>query len=397
MAKLPQGIYRRKVCWKCPERVPLETGSTAKKNKTCCAHEAACPEAKKYEPDYWIRYFYKGRIMREHVGPNRKTAEQALASRKGEVAQGRFKLEDVKPSVAFRAFMEETYLPHAKDNKKSWDRDGRSAKHLVAFFEDMPLGRITQWTVEQYKSKRLSECGERTARPIANGTVNRELSCLRHAFTKAVEWELVESNPVSGVKFMKETQRERFLSLEEIAALIEACSSPQLRAMVVTALHTGMRKSEILGLRWEDVDMRRKVIRLSGECTKNGEPRLVEVNSVLEEELREYRKHSKSEEYLFLGHKGRPIEDVRGRLYRAFQTAGITDATFHTLRHTWASHQVMLGTDLLTLQKMGGWKSLKMVARYSHLSREHQRKAAERYAEVMKVSPVYSKTALSSL
>ena len=109
----------------------------------------------------------------------------------------------MKPSIGFKQFVEEKYMPYAKVNKKSWDRDERAFRHLVEFFEDTSLGRITQWSVEQYKSKRRGDRGQSSGRQIMEGTVNRELASLSNAFTKAIEWGFAESSPVSGVRFFR--------------------------------------------------------------------------------------------------------------------------------------------------------------------------------------------------
>ena len=115
--------------------------------------------------------------------------------------------------------------------------------------------------------------------------MNRELALLKHLCTKAVEWGYLKANPLKSVKFLKEPPgRLRYLTREEMDPLLDACS-PHLRPIVVTALNTGMHKSEILGLTWQDIDFGARTITV--RQTKNNEPRVIPMNRTLYEELRQ--------------------------------------------------------------------------------------------------------------
>ena len=102
---------------------------------------------------------------------------------------------------------------------------------------------------------------------LHHATVNRRLTVIKHMFKKAVEWDLLKSNPASGVKrFTVTSERTRFLSQTEIRTLLEACenqvTSPWLLPLVALALNTGMRQGELLSLKWENVDMERGLISI---------------------------------------------------------------------------------------------------------------------------------------
>ncbi len=312
---------------------------------------------------WYIDYFYEGRRIREAVGSSKKLAQKALMIRKTQITQGKFDIQDTKPSITFGE-LAKTYIEYAKVNKKSWKRDVVSLNKLLPFFENRQLKHITPFLVEQYKQQRREE--------VSPATVNRELALVKHMFTLAIKWKRASNNPVKEVKFFRErNQRLRFLSEEEIHRLIESCE-PNLKAIVITAITTGMRRSEIFGLKWQDVDLERKQIIL--DETKSGVSRKMPINDALNELLLNLKSRV-SHEYVFLNRFGKPYKDVKTSFKTALRKAGIEGATFHTLRHTFASHLVMSNVNLRTVQELLGHKSFQMTMRYSHLSEEYKERA----------------------
>jgi integrase len=257
-------------------------------------------------------------------------------------------------------------------------------------FSGKRLSEITPWTLEAYK-KRRGEGTQLTERPRevsdaewnrrcrvakrgAPVRANRELAVLKTLFNRCRDWGLYEGeNPVSKVKFRREPrQRLRFLEPEEEARLLAAAKEP-LRSLILLGLHTGLRvRAEALQLRWEDVDMHRGLLTVQAAYAKNGRMRSIPLNSVVRTALGQLKR---TEDVVF----------SHGSIGRAFRKAcaiaGIKGVTPHTLRHTFASRLVMSGADLRTVQELGGWQTIAMVERYSHLSREHKAKAVERLAE----------------
>ena len=146
-----------------------------------------------------------------------------------------------------------------------------------------------------------------------------------------------------------------------------------LKGIVIVALNTGMRKAEILGLKWRDVDIKRNILYLRE--TKNGEKREVPINEQVKTVLINTLRNSKSE-YVF-NYNGKRIIDIKRSYSTAVKNSGIKDFTFHDLRHTFASHLVMNGVDLNTVRELLGHKTLQMTLRYSHLSASHKHKAVE--------------------
>jgi len=189
---------------------------------------------------------------------------------------------------------------------------------------------------------------------------------------------------VKKVRFSREDNgRIRMLSGDEEARLLAQCG-PQLKPLVLAALHTGFRSSEWLSLRWEDVNFSRKMITVRAGYVKNGESRSVPMNKVLTEALKAIRISGPSEGVVFCSRHETPYCSFRTAFEWAVRKAGITDFTFHDPRHTFASRLVMAGVDLPTVKELMGHKHIHMTLRYTHLSSDHKQRAVdtlEQFAE----------------
>jgi len=135
-----------------------------------------------------------------------------------------------------------------------------------------------------------------------------------------------------------------------------------------------MRKSEILGLKWHDIDIKRNIIHLYD--TKNGEKREVPMNEIVQRTIIGVLKNPESQ-YVFCNKDGKPYGNVRKSFFTACKKSGIINFRFHDLRHTFASQLVMSGVDLNTVRELLGHKSLEMTLRYSHLSPDHKKRAVD--------------------
>jgi integrase len=238
---------------------------------------------------------------------------------------------------------------------------------------DYALAQVTPALIAKYRDEL-----RKTHSPA---TVNRYLAALSKAFSNAVrEWHWLQENPVRRVSKETEPQgRVRFLSDNERKALLAACHESDLRTLhmiVLLAMTTGMRRGELLGLRWPDVDVERRLIVLNK--TKNRERRSVpivpEVAALLREHARVRRLDS---DLLFPGNEGRPL-DIDRAWYAALEKAEIDDFRFHDLRHTAASYLAMSGATTAELAAVLGHKTLAMVKRYAHLSDQHTGAVLER-------------------
>lgn len=333
---------------------------------------------------YWIDYYDgDGRRHRKLIGPQKTLARIALKDVKVKVAKGEYLGIYEEKKITFKDFALKTYPPFAKTNlsPSTLERcEGIIETHLIPHF-DKYLFKITRKDIEVYKQKRSEE--------VEPATVNREFSRLRHMLKCAVDWGYIKNNPCKGVKELKEPPgRVRYLSLEEIDRLLVACDpetllqnpnnknrglskliTAYLKPIVQIAIHSGMRRGEIIGLKWKDIDFKEKRIILTK--TKNNERRTIFMNNTLLKVLKSLpvRLHSES---IFTEINGNM---VTVGFERACKRAGIEDFRFHDLRHTFASYLVMGGVNLRTVQILLGHKDLRMTMKYSHLSPEYLQEA----------------------
>jgi len=198
---------------------------------------------------YYIDVYYKGIRIRECVGESKRLAERVYAKRKSELVENKL-FDKRKVSKTKLPKLIELYLECSKAHKRTYQRDLASTRTLLKYIGDKQLSQITPLSIEDYIKTRLNQISYRKKGPVSPASINRELACLRHMFTKAIEWGLIDHNPAKKVKSLKEkNKRLRFLSAEEIEKLLDSCCG-YLKPIVKMAVFSGMRKSEILNLKW---------------------------------------------------------------------------------------------------------------------------------------------------
>ena len=321
-----------------------------------------------------IDTFYKGHRIRESCATP-EMAETNLRKIQTLIDEGRYLEKKKQPKEKLGEFSVR-YLAWCKNiNQKAYTSKEKRIKLIVRRIgKDTLLSKIDLATIEKYQADRLSSEGERKFR-VKPATVNREIACLRHLFTKAVEWKLLDANPLKGVKIFKESGRRlRYLTPDECQSLLDACS-PTMQQIVTIALHTGMRKSEILNLTWDSINLREGYIELVDQ--KNGERSTIPLNRKAIATIQAIPRRVDSK-YVFPGKTpDKPFYDLKRPFENAVKDSKLEGVTFHVLRHTCASHLVMAGVDLATVREIMRHKSIEMTLRYSHLSPEHKQSAIE--------------------
>lgn len=230
------------------------------------------------------------------------------------------------------------------------------------------LENISRSMIDTITEKRVGE-------GVSNATVNRMLEVLRAILRRCVnEWEWLDKAPM--VRMLKEpTRRIRYLNREEADRLIAELPE-HLADMVAFSLATGLRRSNVTGLLWSQVDLERGVAWIHADQAKARKAIPVPLNSdavaIIRRSLERHPTH-------VFSYRGATITQVSTKAwYAALERAGIQDFRWHDLRHTWASWHVQCGTPLFALQEMGGWESSEMVRRYAHLAANHLSPYAER-------------------
>jgi integrase len=312
------------------------------------------------EGDKWYTDIrYAGKRYRKMIGKNRQVAERIL-----QAELGRLTLEEhgllQNEKIKLDAFAVD-YLNSKRQvlRPKSYQRVASILNtHLSLEFGHLFLYDITPARVYAYQTKRL-------ARGISNASFNRELSCLKNLLSTAVAWKKLKTNPIAGVKQLKEPPgRVRFLMQQEADKLLDCCPPEPhpLRDIILFALNTGCRRSEILNLHWSMVKLPQRVALLPN--SKTNTVRIIHLNRTVCEMLESLPSR---EGYVFAGKDGQPIKDIKRSFHTACRKAGLIDYRLHDCRHSFASHLVMAGVPARVIQELLGHASPSMTARYSHL------------------------------
>jgi integrase len=240
-------------------------------------------------------------------------------------------------------------------------------------FGDYTLADVTPSLISEGRDKLLNTTTRRGSK-MAPATVMRYMAALSHVFTYAVnEWEWLEESPMKKVsKPSLPRGRVRFLDDDERKRLLNSCresDNEYLYTIVILALSTGMRKSEIMDLTWKNVDLKEKRITLFE--TKNDEIRVLPITGHALKLLKSHVRRIDTE-LLFPGrvNNQKPI-DIRTPWETALKNAKVHDFRFHDLRHSAASYLAMNGASLAEIAEVLGHKTLQMVRRYAHLSEAH--------------------------
>jgi integrase len=301
-----------------------------------------------------------GRRIRKIVG-SKKDAEKVETKLKAEILEGKWQLRFL-PQLKLNTYLKK-YLRYIKDEhaKSTYERtDRRIKKHIKPYFGRLDLANISKQRIDNYKAMRRKQ----GAKP---NTIRLELACLSHMFKMAINWKYLFVNPMKGIEKPRiAKQPPRFLMDDEADRLLKACS-PYLYPIVLCALHTGMRKSELLNLRWVDVDFKRRQIVIrsnSGYHTKNYDYRYVGINSTLYRVLSVLPKLC---EYVFT-YRGQRIKDVKKALQAAYKKAKLNYGGLHILRHTFATNLIKKGTELEKIQQLLGHKHFSTTLQYAHLT-----------------------------
>ena len=309
--------------------------------------------------NYYVDYYYQGRRRRECAGPVRRLAEDLLKKRKAEIVERRFFPERIKTRTRFSDMADLYFKNHSLVNKRSGHNDRFVLAYYKRVFGDRFLDEITPLTIEQLRAQRRAE--------VSASTVNRDHQVLKNLFTKAIEWgKFFGENPARKVKLLRvDNRRLRYLITEEIHRLLST-ADPRIKPVLVAALHTGMRRGELKGLVWKNVDLGTGIIYVLH--TKSGKPREIPMDSTLRELFKALPK---------TGERVFDCMNLRKLYEAAVRQAKLEDVNFHTLRHTFASHLAMAGVDLKTIQELLGHQTFEMTLRYAHLSPHHKKVAIE--------------------
>ena len=333
-------------------------------------------------PVWWVSYTDPTgqRVRRSTETTDRKEAEALQAKWKLEVF--RVKQWEAPPLRTFEELML-AYLQGPSAEKRRPERDRYSAQQLRAAFSGQTMNDLTPARLRAYIVRR-QKAG------AGNGTINREIGLLSAAINWArreLEWTL--TNPVAGRRLREPEGRMRWITREEARRLIQAAEdepqAPHLAAFIRLALHTGMRRDEMLRLEWTRVDFQNALLFLESLHTKSGKRRSIPLNTearaALIERARFRAAHCPDSPWVFCNEAGIRIASLKRSWATACRRAGISNFHLHDLRHTCAAWLVQAGVPLPEVRDLLGHRSVTVTERYAHLAPENVRAAVVKLEE----------------
>lgn len=318
---------------------------------------------------WWIKITLNGRTVQRSTGTENKAQAQEFHDKLKATLWEQQRL-GVKPQRSWKEavvrWLQET------SEKATHEEDKRKLAWLDEFLGNKMLDEINQDTIDLVRAAKLQTASK--------ATTNRYLALVRSILLKAKdEWEWIDKSP--KIQLYKEgTTRERSLTPAQACRLLDELPEHQ-REVVLFALATGLRQSNVLRLEWSQVNLDLCHAWIPGWKSKNRKPIAVPLNALALGVLQ--RQQGKHPERVFT-FKGRPLNSANTRAWRqALERAGVSNFRWHDLRHTWATWQRQAGTPTHELQRLGGWRTGAMVERYAHLAPEHMAAAAARLDGVL--------------
>ena len=313
---------------------------------------------RKDSPHWWVKLAHNGQRIQQSTG----TADKAKAQEYHDKLKASLWDQErlgVKPRRTWNEAVVR-YLAETS-HKASQVSDKIHLRWLDKFLNGVSLDAINRDVLDSIMTARRAE-------GVKNSSVNRVMEVVRAVLRKAAnEWEWLDRVP--RVQMLPAAKRRiRWITQDEAQRLI-ATLPEHLAAMVRFSLETGLRRSNVTGLQWSQIDLTRRTAWIHPDQAKARKAIAVPLSAaaviVIREQIGKHPTH-------VFSYRGRSVTQVNTKAWAAgLKRAGISDFRWHDLRHTWASWHVQAGTPLHVLQELGGWECVEMVRKYAHLSSEH--------------------------
>lgn len=339
-------------------------------------------------------YFYRykdatGKTCHQKIG---KTVDVTLMDArkeskrlKAEIALGANPRADAKVQKTvptFAAFFQDKYLPHVKPRKRSWGRDEELYRlRIKDVFGDHRLNQITRQKVQLFHTSLLDQ-------GLSPATADHHIKLMRYALNLAVDWEILDKNPIQGIKlFNADNKVEHYLDGAELDRLLTVLRNDANRTVCLIAmflLSTGCRLNEALQAKWSQIDRRSTVWRIPATNSKSKRMRSVPLNPSALHVLDQLDTEGEFD-HVFINHQSRlPYTTIMKVWIRLRNKAELPKLRIHDLRHGFASLLVSSGRTLYEVQQILGHSDPKVTMRYSHLSTKALQDAANSGSVLMR-------------
>jgi len=326
---------------------------------------------------YWIKYYRNGKSYAESSGSDKQeVAKRVLKMREGEIAQG--KMPGICfEKIPFSEIMDDYLTDYKLNDRRTVYKAELYSNDLKKEFEGFKAIEVTTPNIKRYIEKRKSE-------GVANATINRRLSALKKAFNLAAKCTPPKVAHVPYIPMMKENNvRKGFIEYDGYLSIFEALPG-YLKPIFQFAYATGWRKSEILNLKWSQVNVREGIVRLEPGETKNNEGRTVYLEPELQAIMKDLHKHRRMDCFYVFNARGKRIFDFRKAWETACTTAGKPGLLFHDLRRSAIRNMVRAGIPERVAMMISGHKTRSVFDRYNIVSQDDLKEAAlkrQKYCE----------------
>jgi integrase len=306
------------------------------------------------------------------------TARAKAKKLKAEISLGYDPRAEEKARKSVPTLMEyaiETYLPYAKQRKRSWKYDESMLRRkLLPRFGDIQLDRLSRQAIQAFHMS-LKEEG------MSGSSCDHHIKLLRRMLNLAVDWEIISKNPADRIPlFREDNKKERYMTPKEQSRLVHILKTDSNRDVcniILFLLSTGARVNEAFQAQWQYIDMDNRVWRIPATNSKSKKMRSVPLNSVALEVLSQTHRRD-GQEYVFINRRTRkPFTDIKKSWMRLKTLAGMPELRLHDLRHQYASLLVNSGRSLYEVQQILGHSDPTVTQRYAHLSTATLQEAAE--------------------
>lgn len=315
-------------------------------------------------PNWWIKISHGGRTIQRSTGTDDKAKAQEYHDRL-KVSLWEEQRLGVKPRRSWKEAVVR-WLAETEE-KATHDEDIKKLCWLDPYLGGLMLDQITLEVIDKIRVEKL--------KTSSKSTVNRYLAVIRAILRRARdEWEWIDRAP--KVKLFREAPgRDRSITVAQAETLLRELPTHQ-RDVALFALATGLRQSNVLRLEWSHVNLDTGHAWVDADQSKNRRPIAVPLNATALDVVR--RQLGKHPVRVFT-YAGKPLARVSTHAWeKALKRAGIENFRWHDLRHTWASWHRRAGTPTHELQRLGGWRTARMVERYAHLAPDDLAQAAVR-------------------
>jgi integrase len=339
---------------------------------------------------YYLRYKdTTGKTCHQKIG---RTADVTLSDARkrardlkaeihlGADPRGEHKASRAVPTMS--TFFDDSYLPYVKPRKRSWAGDVSLFRNRIEpVYGQIRLNEVKRQHVQVFHAGLLEQ-------GIAEATADHHVKLIRQLLNKAVEWEVIEVNPIARIKlFNPDNRKENYLDQAELEALLEVLRIDANRPVCNVAfflLSTGARLNEALSATWEHIDKVSRVWRIPATTSKSKRVRSVPLNDSAMELLEQLGTEDTSA-YLFVSDRtGERLGYIQKVWERLRKEAGLPHLRLHDLRHQYASFLVNSGRTLYEVQKILGHSSHSVTERYAHLSSSSLMDAANSASVMLK-------------